>query len=348
MSGNNDEAPTTPQSWPFVLGRTVLFYCMLTGLAGVVYLALIGVDRKSNAEITITLSFLVILPACIGAIGAFLGDIRGEKRNTFGFYFSVPSFLLIGVVILSLLFLQEGMICVMLLSPLWWLSALGGAFTVRHFQRSFASRARLNCSILLIMPFAALAMEQTSPPPIADYVVTRSIEIDAPPSAIWEHLLRMDNITAAEGNWNITQDLLGVPRPTAAVISGQGPGAIRAASWEHAVSFEEHIIDWTPDTSMSWTFVFPNDSVREHTDEHISPDGHHLKIAVGGYTLTPLENGLTQLDLSTRFRVQTPVNTYASMWSELMLGDIQTNVLHIVRDRAEASLSVSVFRELRD
>ena len=77
--------------------------------------------------------------------------------------------------------------------------------------------------------------------------------------------------------------------------------------------------------------------MRRHTDRHISPDGAHLRIARGAYRLEPAEGGRTLLRLETRYALRSPVNFYAALWGDLLLGGIQENVLGIVRDRAEAS-----------
>ena len=74
-----------------------------------------------------------------------------------------------------------------------------------------------------------------------------------------------------------------------------------------------------------------------HTDRHISPDGQFLKIDTGDYTLTPLNDGTTKLTLRTNYIARTHVNLYAQMWGEILLGDIESNILTIIKQRAEAA-----------
>jgi hypothetical protein len=75
--------------------------------------------------------------------------------------------------------------------------------------------------------------------------------------------------------------------------------------------------------------------LQHHTDEHIAPDGPLLKIDTGDYRLTPLPDGTTRLTLRTNYVAMTHVN-FARWWGELLLGDIQDNVLAVVKQRAEA------------
>ena len=81
--------------------------------------------------------------------------------------------------------------------------------------------------------------------------------------------------------------------------------------------------------------MFPDDSVQAHTDKHIDPDGPVLKIARGGYTLNETENSTVTVELSTTYRMRTRLGLYFGYWGELMLGDVQSNVLEIIKQRAE-------------
>jgi len=175
--------------------------------------------------------------------------------------------------------------------------------------------------------------------PVVDKPVTltRSIVIHASPAQIWPYAVANPHIRADEGQWNFTQSILRLPRPRATTLSGQGVGAIRTAYWGDHINFEEKITQWQPGKRLGWTFAFTNASLQDYTDRHIAPDGQFLKIDTGDYTLTPLGNGDTRLTLRTNYIAKTHVNLYAQIWGEIMLGDIQDNVLAIIKQRAEAT-----------
>ena len=86
---------------------------------------------------------------------------------------------------------------------------------------------------------------------------------------------------------------------------------------------------------IAWDFAFPDNSVQLYTDHHISPDGPLLKIAHGGYTLTPLADGRVRVTLSSTYRMRSRLGWYLQLWGEQMLGDVHDNVLAIIRQRAE-------------
>ena len=61
-----------------------------------------------------------------------------------------------------------------------------------------------------------------------------------------------------------------------------------------------------------------------------------LKIDSGYYMITPLTDKTTRLTLRTNYIAKTHVNAYAELWGEILLGDIQNNILAIIKQRAEA------------
>ncbi len=65
------------------------------------------------------------------------------------------------------------------------------------------------------------------------------------------------------------------------------------------------------------------------------PDSPYFRVTDGGYRMTPLGDDRTQLSLDTRYWMRTPVNSYAALWGELFLGDMENNLLAMIKQRAE-------------
>jgi hypothetical protein len=112
---------------------------------------------------------------------------------------------------------------------------------------------------------------------------------------------------------------------------------VRTAYWGDKIDFDEDITQWHPGRRLGWSFSFANSSLQDFTDKHIAPDGQFLKIDSGDYTLTPLGDDATLLTLRTRYVAKTHVNLYAELWGEILLGDIESNVLAVIKQRAEAA-----------
>lgn len=302
--------------------------------AGIYYLLDLGPGRTPGSG-AMTLTFLLVVPAVLSAFMSFVTDIQG--RRGLGHYLLMPFYLFGAALLAGVILFGEGVICILLLMPLWMAGGAAGSGLTYLIRRRLRERGRLFSSALLLIPLLAVQIEAAAPPRVEWYEVRREILIDAPPERVWPLLVAIPAIRSDEGRWNATQDLLGVPRPSEAALVRQDGELVRLARWGDQVRFEERISGVQPGRSLEWQFAFPDASVQEHTDRHISPDGMHLRIATGAYTLAPAPGGQTRLRLETRYAVRTPLNAYAAWWGEHLLGDIQDNVLGIVKDRAERS-----------
>lgn len=335
---NSDQPPpnSPPRSNPAWVALRLALIFILALLVSLVFYLIAETTSQDASSSIIGVSVLLVLPYSLGAVLYLALDPRGQKPKLTT---SIPIALVLIILASSAVFFQEGIICIAMLTPLWWLFSWFGALTVKMLHSRYHAHTKLHSTILIILPFLILGIDSNIPAPIAQKTVERSIIINAAPQDIWPHLLKMNDISASEGHWNITQNLLQVHRPRAAVVVGEGLDAKRLAAWGEDITFEEHISQWDENHALRWNFVFPNNSVHKYTDRHISPNGAHLKIQNGGYILQEIAPNQTRLILDTRYAMSTPVNAYGALWGELILGDIQTNILHIVKHRAELQRS---------
>ena len=165
--------------------------------------------------------------------------------------------------------------------------------------------------------------------------MARETVVAASPEELWPLLISIPAIKPGEGRRSFTHDVLGVPRPSEAVLLQRDGGLVRKAQWGADIRFEERISEWRQDRALGWTFAFPDDSIQQHTDRHISPDGPILRIETGRYELVRLSPGMTRVRLITRYKMRTSFPAYLSWWGDLLLGDVQSNVLAILKARAE-------------
>lgn len=322
------------QAWLWVGLRILLIFSSLLLLVALFY-ALPG--SRAAGGLAVGLSAVFILPFCLGAILGFAVD-PGGQGGRFG-PATLAAALLLVILAVAGAFYREGLICMVMLAPLWWGCAWFGAWTVRSLHQRFRERARLNAVGLAALPFLLLMLGPFSPNPTHRFEVSRAIVIDASAEAIWPHLLALENLSEDEGVWTLAQDVLRIPRPRSAIVVGEGVGARRLARWGGEISFEEHVTAWSQDQNLAWRFVFPNASLARHTDQHIGPDSAYLGIETGSYTLTALADGRTRLALTTRYRATSPANHYSAVWGEIILGGIQRNILAIIADRVEVAIA---------
>lgn len=277
-----------------------------------------------------SLWFLALLPAVLCAVICYIGD--PDRTRSASFYWQVPIALCAIVCLGSVFILREGVICVLMLSPAWLISGWVGAFSMRSQRHR---RGRTLQSSFLIIPLAVAMVEAQLPIPHETVSLSRSALVRAAPEDIWPYAVSSRDIGDREGRWTITHNIIGIPRPRESAVVGVGEGAVRTAYWGDHINFEERIVTWAPGRKLGWTFNFTNSSVQDYTDKHISPDGEFLKIDSGDYVLRPISPDMTEVTLTTRYIAKTHVNPYAKLWGGLMMGDIQDNVLTIIKARAE-------------
>jgi hypothetical protein len=317
-----------PPRRPFL--RLALAFVVALSIAFSVYLVM----NMGAAGGVASLWFLFLFPALLCALVCYIGDRDAAWSS--GAYLLIPV-VFVGLVDLGAAFvLHEGVICLLMLSPIWLAGGWAGAFAVRSVRRRAAERRQIE-STFVILPLVAAILEGQIPTPHEPVLLTRSVLVHATPAEIWPYAVANPSIGAGEGRWNITQNLIGVPRPRATVMRGSGVGAVRTAYWGDHINFEEDITRWAPGQVLGWKFKFSNSSLRDYTDKHMSPDGQFLKIDSGDYTITPVSPGVTRLTLNTRYIAMTHANAYARLWGEFLLGDVQDNILTIIQHRAEAA-----------
>jgi len=324
--------PELEQTQRYPWERLATAFLFVLGLAMAVYLLL---DRGVVDPGLISVTFLFVLPAALTALLCWLAD--PFKLRTKRQYRAVALWFMTVALIASVFILREGTICVIMLMPVWVPSALLGSW-LTYKVRHRAGDGRVYCSTLLLAPLFGMAVEPQLPRPTDTVTITRSAVIAASPQRLWPLLEGINDVRPGEGEWNVSQDVLGIPRPVGARLIGHGIGAVRLARWQHGINFREQIIDWQPGRSIGWAFHFDNFNGWDMTDRHLLPDTPTFKVTEGGYRLEPLAPGLTRLTLHTSYRVKTPVNLYARLWGELLMGDLHDNLLALVRQRAERRL----------
>ena len=326
MDQNNaSETQSTPRR---LVRRLLSGFALALTIALSAYL-LFSASRAGSVWFA-SLWFLALLPAVLCALICYIGD--PDQTRSSDFYWQVPLILCGVVCVASLFILHEGVICLVMLSPIWFVSGWIGALVMRGQRRT---RGQSVQSSFLIIPLMAAMVEAQVPLPHDQVAVTRSILVKAPPEAIWPYTVSSRHISDREGRWTITHNIIGMPRPRDSVVDGVGVGAVRTAYWGDHVNFQERIVTWAPGRKLGWSFDFTNSTIQDYTDKHISPDGAFLKIDSGDYTLRRVSADTTEVTLVTRYIARTHVNPYAELWGEFLMGDVEANVLTIIKGRAE-------------
>jgi hypothetical protein len=303
-----------------------------TAYAVGVYEAIETLYPADGAAGIVGFAFLLTLPSASCAFVAYVADPL--KTRTYRTYVLIPVWMLLAVIVAAIFVEKEGALCIVLLSPFWlFFGWLGVHLTWR--LRRLTGKGHTYSFTMLALPLIAMQIEPHIPVPRDTTTVERSIVVDASPEAIWPLLRGIPHVGPHEGRWTITQDLIGVPRPVGAHLEGDGVGADRYAVWERNIRFRERIEDWEVNRRMGWRFFFDDVSAWRYTDRHLMPGNPWFTVTTGGYRADPLPDGRTRVSLHTEYEIQTPFNAWSMLCGQLLLGDLENNILAVIKGRAE-------------
>ncbi|MGO4884790.1 MAG: hypothetical protein ACLP59_28805 [Bryobacteraceae bacterium] len=277
-----------------------------------------------------TIGFLMVMPMAVGFISVFVA-VRSGRRGP-ATWLGLPVLTTVALIVSSFVFLWEGIICLVMLTPVALIMALigggAGAFCARRFGKT-----PLLC--VAILPFVVAATERWAGPTYEVRVVATSIRIQATPTTIWQQIERVQPIRVNEQRFSWSQKI-GFPRPIEATLSSDGVGALRHATFAGGVLFVETVTVWEPERRLGFDIRADTANIPPHTlDEHVTIGGRYFDTLHGEYRIEPQQDGGTLLRLVSRHRLSTTFNFYARIWTDAIMRDIQDNILYVIRNRCE-------------
>ncbi len=282
-----------------------------------------------------TMTFLFLAPFAMGALVAFLGMTLTQRRSINLWGVAMPTACLFIGIGVSVITGFEALFCVLVAVPMLWpLTILGGVLTALIVRKT--TGGRMYVSAVLLLPYAVAPLEQSLELPEEILTVENRIEIDAPRAAVWERIASVPAISPKELPWSWVH-ALGFPKPIAAVLEGEGVGAVRIATFERGVSFYERVTEWAPGEAIGFSIDADPQFVPANAfDQHVIVGGRFYDVLDGRYEIRMGDDGSLVLRLSSRHRLNTHLGRYASWWSGRIMNEIQGNILEVIRKRTEA------------
>lgn len=301
--------------------------------AGLLYaLAIYGITRvKAPDSGMLLFAFLLGAPMAASAIAVAVADPRGVRGA--GGHLSTAMLTVTIMLVCAAFVLREGTVCLVMASPIFYGSGAIAGLVAGAVMKG--RRGRIMGLSLLVLPLIGVPVEADRPPQAETREVVTRIHINAAPDVVWRRMTDIRQISDREHRWNFSHDVVGIPRPKDARMTGTGVGAVRQLEWADGVRFEEHITRWAPGRELAWTFHIGPEAQTRMLDEHLKVDSAYLRLEEGVYRITPAAGGGSELVLTTRYWIRTPMNGYAAFWGEVFLGDFHRNVLGVIKARAE-------------
>ena len=200
--------------------------------------------------------------------------------------------------------------------------------------RTSGSGAAPILPLLLALPLLAGA-ERLAGTPAPEYCVLTAVEVDAPPAAVWPHVVSFPDLPEPT-EWFFR---CGIACPVRARIEGTGVGAIRHCEFTTG-DFVEPITVWDEPRRLAFDVTSQPDPMTELSPwRHVHPPHlaeQSLKSHRGEFRLVDLGGGRTRLEGRTWYTFEMQPQAYWTLWSDLAIHAIHRRVLAHVKRLSES------------
>lgn len=275
----------------------------------------------------------VALPFCLGLFSVLVYGYHRSRSYPGCVLVSALSVVLLGLALLALAI--EGAICLVMAAPIGLALALIGGSLGYFIQRRPTGKEGLPATALGVILFAPLLMGAESAVPVEppQMEVRTSIEIDAPPEAVWQRLIAFPELPAPT-EWLFR---LGVAYPKMASVRGRGTGAVRECLFSTG-SFVEPVDVWEEARVLKFSVSSqppPMHELSPYPNLHPPHLDGYLIPGQAEFVLTPLPGGRTRLDGTSWYRNRMWPAEYWTLWSDTIVHHVHLRVFRNIKRLAE-------------
>ena len=287
-------------------------------IPNITILLIIGINKIFNVsnESTLVFSEFVVLPMLMGIMSYWFW--RRLKLSTRILVWSSIFNGLIAI-LLSFLFLGEGTICLIIVSPLIFAFVLTGTFVGKAmFKRD---NQKLNVSIVSLL-LAIFIIDSTSEHHYQN-MVSDEIVISSTPENIWKNVVAFKKINKPNNFWLFK---VGMPSPMQTTVTAYKNGAGRKCIFSNGYIFDEKIVSY--DVNKNLTF----DIVEQPKDPEIMG---HIDIERGQFLLKDNGNGTTTLVGNSWYKLKVFPIWYYDLWAESITRNVHLRVMENIKSLSE-------------
>lgn len=317
------------------LTKSETLFAAFLAIGATTLIGIAGVILATQFEGNYGWGLFVAMPFCLGLFSTLIYSDRTPRTHSECLMVSIAPLILLGAGLLLLAF--EGVICIVMAAPLGLgLSALGGVVGYWIQEARWRSKGRwAMMGLVLMLPSLWVGLDPGigGQPPL--FVVTSSIDIGAPPTAVWQKVVAFSEIPE-QREWLFHS---GIAYPVRATLTGVGPGALRRCEFSTG-AFVEPIRVWDEPRLLRFDVTQNPAPMEELTPyRHIEPP--HLKgyfvSHQGQFELIPLPGNRTRLTGTTWYTDRIWPSAYWRLWSDYIIHHIHLRVLRHIKTQAEAN-----------
>jgi hypothetical protein len=313
--------------WPFPK-----WYPMLAGmLVGLALRAAFNGQSEDDILSPMNFAFISCAPFAVGAVTVYFAE--RTARRSWGYYAMVGMGANMFFVIGTMLVLLEGLICAVIIFPMFALYGALGALLMGALCRATNWPKPAACGFA-VLPFVFAAIVPSGAAETWIGTSERTVLVQAAPPAVWHQLLHTSRIAPSELDraWLYR---IGVPLPESGLTRVVGSTLERDITMGKAIHFTQVATDWRANSYVKWQYRFGADSFPPKAlDDHVRIGGKYFDLINTVYTLTPKGNA-TELTISMTYRVSTEFNWYAKRVAGLLFSNFEEVILDFYAQRAQ-------------
>src|SRR5258706_1071130 len=283
---------------------------------------------------TMTCSFLFLVPPAIVALTVRLAP--KDYRRSIPYALFMPWISIAVVSIGSIAFNLEAAICILMALPIFLvLSSAGGYFFLLGNRAKEESQTRQNTmlGIILLAPYLFSPIEMKLPTHAAHNIVESKITIHAPANIVWENIISIPHIDSNEQGFSIFH-VFGVPKLLGtSTLTQAGIGGLRTTSFDNGLAFTETVTYWDKNNRINFSISPSNRTTAPPPFSMIGKK--YFAVTEINYWIEPLDQDTVILHITSQHQLTTHLNSYAGIWTDVMLSSLQKYVLQMIKTRAE-------------
>jgi len=218
--------------------------------------------------------------------------------------------------------LREGVVCLLIVSPILWVAMFGGALIGRVLFRKLENK--LQVAILPLIILAVLAEGRNAREESG--VVSDQVTIAAPAAEVWKHVVAFPRITSEPDYW---LNRVGLPSAAETTCEGEFVGARRECIFSNGLVFKERIAELEPQRLLTF------DVTEQPRDPELLG---HVTLHRGQFDLQSNGDGTTTLIGRSWYTLHVRPTWYFDWWTRDITHEVHLRVMSHIKDLSEHPL----------
>lgn len=261
-------------------------------------------------------SDFILVPVAMGIICAFFWRTLGFNTKAYMGWSILTATV---AILLSYIFLHEGTICLLIVSPLVFAFIIAGTFVGKSLFRK--NNGKVNISVALLFVTLFLIDLKTSKP--YEEEVTDVVVIHASPAEVWKHVAQFEPITEKPEYFLFK---MGLPSPVQSTVDGYYEGAHRKCIFSNGYVFDETMTTFKPNENLTF------DITHQPRDPEIMG---HIDILRGQFLLHDNGDGTTTLTGNSWYRLYVAPAWYYNLWAESITSNVHIRAMQHIKMLSE-------------